>query len=577
MLHGTSSRSARGAVAVALLLLTQPVQAQSRLERDVGTAIDRGLTYLANIGAYDNPSALRDGSGLALLALLEKRIDNVPYLPIQGYARATAAEQARLRSAAAYILDRAGEAGYYAYRDGSDLMALSVYAVTGGPDKGEVAEIPASADYETIVQVMNRLTDRIVQNIRNPGNAGADPVNHGYTCYTNAGCEDSSTTLFAVAGLSAAKSFYLHEPYVDLARVAAINAELARSRTAFALNGVLGSSDAACAVLSSTERGHGYLRALDAPSLQHTAAGIYVQLQGGATFDSSGVQAYMEWMQNRYRYTDLGTLGGEWSGLSHGYYLWISFKAMELIRQAIGYSDSCRALPTGALGPDDWGTLPADSSPSCPVREVHKDPALVARPIAFGPGGIGYYAEPATGKSQYFDYAHTILAHQCYDGALPIAVNDGHFSCNGAPRSWQGYDQQVYKLLVLERGVPQQCLDTDSDCTCDADDNCRIEPNGDQADRDGDGVGDVCDNCPDRSNPQQGDRDGNGIGDECDTDKCDLDSDSDVDSADIRLITALRGQRVPPATPRADVDENRRITVNDARACALNCSRPRCR
>lgn len=58
--------------------------------------------------------------------------------------------------------------------------------------------------------------------------------------------------------------------------------------------------------------------------------------------------------------------------------------------------------------------------------------------------------------------------------------------------------------------------------------------------------------------------------------KCDLDGDGDIDKNDIRAITRLRGQTVPPAPTAADVDNNLRINVNDARGCTLRCTRPSC-
>jgi len=38
----------------------------------------------------------------------------------------------------------------------------------------------------------------------------------------------------------------------------------------------------------------------------------------------------------------------------------------------------------------------------------------------------------------------------------------------------------------------------------------------------------------------------------------------------------LRGKTVPPAPVEADIDNNKRINVNDARGCTLKCTRPKC-
>lgn len=74
--------------------------------------------------------------------------------------------------------------------------------------------------------------------------------------------------------------------------------------------------------------------------------------------------------------------------------------------------------------------------------------------------------------------------------------------------------------------------DDDNDGILDADDNCPLVANADQADNDGDGLGDLCDpdddndgipdvqdNCPKTANPGQEDADSDGVGDVCDEDE----------------------------------------------------------
>jgi hypothetical protein len=71
----------------------------------------------------------------------------------------------------------------------------------------------------------------------------------------------------------------------------------------------------------------------------------------------------------------------------------------------------------------------------------------------FGTGAAGFYS--AETKSQYFDYAYSILAYQCANGS---------FFCNAANAAggtsnpdngggWDTYDTQAYGLLVLQRAT----------------------------------------------------------------------------------------------------------------------------
>lgn len=559
------------AAALSLASLTAQTAVPTPFEVDVGTAIDRGIEWLANNGAYTNPSSAGDASGLAMLALLEKRASGNINDPPSGYTGASAADQARLRAAASFILDRVNETSFYAYRDGAWLMALSLYVRTGGPDKGDPG-MPSGADpdYQTIKEAMDAMTDRVLLNQRVPPTYVGPRA--GYWCYTNSGCEDSSTTQFASAGLAAAKAYYSDPLYADAGRVTSINAALDLTEAAYVANGVAGSENPSCNVLTATERGHGYNSYATTGyvgSLQQTASGIYIQQFGGSNVNSPGVQQYIEWLRNRYRWQDLDGFGNTWfSSYSYWYYLWSSFKGMELLRNS-GVSPD-----PGNLGPNDLGTLAPGSAPACDVRQLHKVTGSYARVPSFGPGGVGYYGAEA--QSQYFDYAHQILTHQCYDGSLPLTGSDGDFSCNTAPARWNAYSGQSYAILVLQRAVGGACVDTDGDGICDDVDNCPAKANPGQEDRDGDGVGDACDNCPTVANPGQEDSDHDGIGDACDSAKCDLDADGDIDKNDINAILRWRGKKVPPAPTEADYDGNKYININDARGCTLQCTRPSC-
>lgn len=487
------------AICAALSVAAGSAQAITPFQTDVSTAIDRGIEWLANNGGFTGGAG--DATGLTMQALLEKRASGNPADPAQGYNGANPTDQGRLKSAAVYIINQTNSngTGFYAYRDGSRMFALSGYALTSGPDMSTLATTI------TIKAAMDKLVDRTLAN----QNAS------GYWCYTNGGCNDSSTTQFAAAGLHAAKSFYTSAksgdtPFADAVRAAAIDAALVKAKAAYVNNAAgTGSNNGSCNVLSATERGHGYHPANEGykPSLQQTASGIYIQLFGGSDVNTPMVQNYIEWVRNRYRYTDLDSMGNSWPTYSWSYYMWSSFKGMEQIRQA-------GIAPTlGNLGPDSYGKLAAVSAPACGFRQENKDPAVVARPASFGGGGAGFYS--AESKSQYFDYAHEILSKQCFDGTLPINGSDGGFFCNGYQGPWENFSHQSYLLLVLQRST------------------------------------------------------GNVV------QRCDIDGDGDVDKLDTNLIRAAIGQ-VPGAGDPRDANLDGKITINDVRACVLQCTRPSC-
>ena len=133
----------------AVLLLCMPTLAQaqtSTFSQDVNRAIDLGLQYLDGQGVFTNNSAAGDAAGLCALALLERRESDDVNAQAAGYENATPQDQNRIENIIGYLLGRAN-AGYYAYRDGGDLMAMSVYLRTGGPRQAE-AQAAVAAIFE---------------------------------------------------------------------------------------------------------------------------------------------------------------------------------------------------------------------------------------------------------------------------------------------------------------------------------------------------------------------------------------------------------------------------------------------
>ena len=189
------------------LLLASPAGAQgpTAFSNDVETAIDRGLQWFDDRGYYfdgicppqdDGAQAQwgqsHDPGGLVALALLEKRRDASQNAVSAGYVHATVENQARIDSLVGLLIDRVAlsDAGdFRAYQDGGDLMALSVYYMTGGPNAGALMAV-------------NKIFDRVANN----------QGDHGYWGYSSGDETDSSTTQLVMAGLAAARRVFTPSP-----------------------------------------------------------------------------------------------------------------------------------------------------------------------------------------------------------------------------------------------------------------------------------------------------------------------------------------------------------------------------
>jgi hypothetical protein len=548
MLRGILRKSLTGIAAGTLCLGALGAQALTPFEQDVNAAIDAGLQYAR---ANNHFTVYTEGNGLSLLALLQK--ETIP----AGYDGLTVpGDKTLAQNAACILIDSTGfgdRGGFYSYYDGQVMMGLSVYLATGGPD-----EPAAAAGHNCTGRSARATMDKVVDRALAAQTAGVPAAGScaGFWGYSAPGC-DSSTTQLTTAGLAAAKAFYAAKgESADKARIPLLDTALTRISDAYAANAKATSGCLWTDCGAGGCAGHGYQVNGYGASSQQTGSGTFVQLMAlGKDVNNPAVQKYMHWLQNGYNFTT-NTVNQGWAP-AYFYFLWSSSKAFEIIEKSgVGAS-------VANIGPEDMGTLPALSA--CGYnRLVNLDPAVVARPAPRGAGGAGYYA--GTPKGWYFDYAHRLMSLQ--NGTSGVFTNP-----NG---SWDTEVDHAYALLVLERSVGGACTDSDGDGECDNVDNCPAKANPDQADQDKDGVGDVCDNCPTVANPDQKDSNGNGIGDACEIPKCDLDSDGDIDSADIRVITSWKGKKVPPAPVAADVDNNKYININDARGCTLRCTRPKC-
>jgi hypothetical protein len=443
-------------VAAALSLCGFTANAQTAFQQDVNTSINLGIEWLATDGAFNNPSTAGPAAGLTLLALLEKRASATADAAPQGYAGASETDKARMRRLVAYMLGRIDEVPFdLSYRDGNYLSGLSFYLRTGGVDRGAHPDLPAALPY-SLVGALNTMFDR-VRSYQRPS---------GYWCYgpSYTDCDDSSTTQFVVAGLAGLRAVYSSgTPWADATRLGQLNAMLVLARQGYAANGALNLGAAACGDLGSGERGHGY-NAGDTPTLQQTGSGTWVQLAGGADLNDAGVQGYLEWIRNRYRYSNLGNAGDGWQ--SYWYYLWTTAKTFLFIRAA-------EVAPTpGNLTVSDMGMLPAADAPACTERELHRNPATDSRIALFGAGGAGYYGAQAA--DFYYDFAYEVMRRQ---------QPSGQYTDSFGSSSWNTYSRQAYALLILQRSVAGGCIDANNDGQCDTD----VAPSRLLCDADGNG------------------------------------------------------------------------------------------
>ena len=472
-------RGVSGAVAI-ILASAGIATAQTHFADDVNAALDHWLDYARaqldanNLGNPPNNEAV----GLVGLAIMEKHAAGGGVI---GYSNASPSDKMRLERIALGIINdgsHVARGSFYAYVDGIDLMFLSLYKRTGGPE-------PAGASL-TVRQAIDMMVDRTLAGQAQPGGWGAP----GLWSYTGPG-NDSSTSQYAVGGLSAAKGYYLDAslggdpggrgPLIDTS-LGGPNG--ARQAYAAGQNNGPGAS----------EGGWGYQVPGSNSSMQQTGSGLWVSVLGGGDVNDPAVQKGLHWQQNRYNYQDIACFGDGWQSLSYGYFLFSSSKAYSALEE------QATTPSAGNIGPDDIGDLAADAG-NC--RLAHIDPATAACALVTHAADChGSYAGET--PRWYFDYSYTIMTRQLADGSFNLVNGD-----------WDFWSDQAYHALVLERSLAGACIDSDGDGICNTDDNCVNVANGNQLDTDHDGVGDACDNCPNTANPGQEDSDHNGVGDAC--------------------------------------------------------------
>ena len=452
----TRNRAAWPLLIPLLALLGTPnsasAQGAANFQLDVNTAIDDGLAYLRDQAVLTADTAeARNARPLGLLAFLQQTQ--------AGYATLSAEDATVVREAVGRILDdgQCGvDRGFYAYCHGASVMALSLYARTGGPEVPHVAG-------RTLRQAIDKLVDDILAQ-QSQAQAGAQS---GFWGYTEPG-DDASTTQFAAAGLGAARGYYAPLALFGDgdATDAIVRIDTALQRTA---DGYERQRNADGGIGYRVDGGHD-------SSYQQTASGLWCQVLGGMGLNHPSVQAYLGWLHSMYNYQTIEAARNDWRQ-SYYYMLWSSAKAYRLLSVVGAPPDP------GHITPSDLGLLPADGP-----RLAGRDPTVDAQPLPRGAGGVGYYAGAEAGW--YYDYAYSLMSQQDADGRfVPTSGGVAH-GC------WNILACQAYALLVLERSLGGACVDGDGDGHCDHEDNCPQIANPDQNDEDGDLVGDACDLCP---------------------------------------------------------------------------------
>ncbi len=504
-------RAVIGAWVTAMCLAATPARAADDLafETDVAASIADGVAWLRSIDAFAAGNAgARQARPWALLALLGQRDGVGPDARPVGYTGLPAADQALARTAVELILDDTlygvAAPAPLIYADASCLMALSAYALGGGPDVPNFGNRTVDGAIDTVVQRV----------LAAQGTTGAETGWWGYTTPE----VDLSTTHFAVGGLAAARRFYearlpsggspLAQGQYNL-RIHQIDAALARTRQAIAAH-------------VSPDGGIGYrptLAMYAATTSQTTAAALWTLTLAGASVDDPVVQGLLGWMRDAYNYQTTWAAASVYN-MSYYDQLVASAKAFTLLEGA--------APAPGNLGPDDMGTLPA-----APITLLRPDWRLANRdfaadPPARGAGAAGkyqHYRDDRPKARWYYDYAYTLMTQQDAQGQFTAASYRNNGATPVFHACWNLVVCHSYALLVLERSLAGVCRDRDGDRVCDEDDVCPDLRERRQRDRDGDGVGDRCDNCPDDPNPGQADVDGDGEGDACDP--CEADAECD--------------------------------------------------
>ena len=287
---------------------------------EVFEASEAGVQWLA--GQEHEGSVGQQATGLALLALLERRAGPGPAARRLGYVGLDPGERELAQRMTRYIINQLPgfreDSSVQTYQTGAGLMGLSVYLDTGGPDDVDA------------VQPVRRAIHLATAAIKaHQGDEGTNVGGWNYVRPERDG--DLSTTQFAAAGLAAAQRF-----------------EADAAATLPRMVEFLGASVTA-------DGGHRY-RSGGNQQASHamTAAGAWSWRLAGVSAEDDRFQTAVTWLDEHFS-ADRQT---NWWNNSYYYYLWAASKAFLT-------SERPRALPPGGadlVWGDEVGGLrdPAD-------------------------------------------------------------------------------------------------------------------------------------------------------------------------------------------------------------------------
>ncbi len=407
----------------------------------VDQAIQAGLQYYRNTergtGSFTGGGDFQHNF-FGVLAFLEKRRGVGWQGQVQGYEGMDPNDQALVvRGVTSMInadtaLTNPNQVPY-TYVTGGNLMALSVFAATGGPD-----------DVGAAVTVSQAIANGVVSLQRAQG------MGNQAWLYNGPGT-DLSTTQFAVAGLAASENL-IEGASMTLARVP----QMLMANTTIQDGGL------------QYNPGNGSNSSM-------TASGIWCYRLAQVPAGDPRVQAAMGWMRQNYTYDNMGlgrpnSMIGPWSGTSDLYYMWAFTKAL-----AVSPDDGLGgAIYANAFGDRDPGALGYPEE----IPEQYFDMAysILQWQDPNGAWGTGFGGSIRGWGESTHGFALLTLERSL--GGVCLDTDDDGLC---------GLDDNCPDLPN-----PDQA-DEDEDGVGDACDNCPKVVNRGQDDRDSDGSGDACD------------------------------------------------------------------------------------